>query len=1496
MELLHGAFLRCTKGGKEVILIRGQSGIGKSALLRHFSPFVSEQEGVFARGDFEDAGQIRPYAGMLQSLRAVASRLRASADGDVQRLNAALRDALGTNDVVLLRLLPELRQSAETPDHDTADADAMGHLRVSHAVAAFVRAAATVFPIALCLDDAQNADAGSLDLLEELLLDPRVASLLVVVTYRDGDMPMDHPLLAIAERVRQSGCRVAELPLEPLVEDDIRLLLAETLGDERDETAALARVLQLKTGGSPFHLRHLLTSLFEDGMLVFDRAAGVWRWDVERINGLAVTRNIAELLAGSLARLDERAREALYVAACAGMEFDVPILAGVLALRVTEVLPLLGRPLEEGLLVPTGPVRGILRDEARGGTSDFLSGAYAMRYRFAHSRVHAVALTASGGRDVSRTQYEIGRAMLAEEGEDPHDDALFDIVARLNAGVSWLETAAERRCLATLNLRAAEHARRSGATGAARAMYATGETLLPAEAWRVDRDLLFALQRGRAECDYLLGNFGSSEALFDALLERAESDEEFMSVVTTKMALCTNVGRYADAIALAIDALHRFGVHLDASVRDDEALRMLTGRRASFEGPDIPSLVMLPELRDPAMRHAMSLFEHAGAAAYLTRPALYAVFCMEMVSISLQHGNTAASSYGYSGLGVLLGAFLGNHQAAYAYGELGVEVARRFGDAAALCRSTMMLGGFISHWSRPAEDDLPLLASSHRLGVESGALIFAGYSLLLETYAQFFIGTRLDALASRISMHIGFLERSGEDRGLLTLRMLGQVCRNLQGATSGLASLTDATYDEAAAEAQMVAAPTAVPLLVFLVNKLRLLCLHRQFEEALRIADRAERIATAASGMLVIAEFRAWEAFAVIGRMGEAAPAERAALLPRARRGLDMFKGWMRHCPQNFEDKWALLAAELAAMEDNRSDAAELYERAIDAARRARFTHAEAHACECAARFHLARGHQERGRGLLIEALHAYDAWGASAKVRALLREFPEAAERGEGGEMMAFDTTTTASAFLDAASLMKTSQAISREILLPDLLRKMMRILIENAGAQRGVLLLEQNGAWHMDAEARVGKEPASILAAIPLNRCRDVPSSIILRAARSREPLRLDDPAQLEEFRHDPVLRNHAPRSVLCIPLLSGGVLLGALYLEHLSTAGAFPVSRVESLLVLVRQMAISLQNALLYRQLEEALTVAREVENAKRESEVHRRASEMEHRKNREIQAAYEQLKTTQSQLIHAEKMASLGALTAGISHEILNPVNFVTSFAELSMEAVEELRASLRNASDPPSRDTLLRALDDVFEQSRHIREHGLRAAAIVRGMQLHARKTTGVRERVALNALVSAAVSLALHGIAGEATPLPVEVSASYEEAPLDCEVDVQGVSRAILNILQNALYVLAEKHAASKDGFAPRLSVRTAMNDGMAEVRIADNGGGIPYGILEKIFEPFYTTKPSGTGTGLGLSMSYEIIVKGHGGSLHAENGPEGAVFIVSLPLFLARPAFILQD
>jgi predicted ATPase/signal transduction histidine kinase/tRNA A-37 threonylcarbamoyl transferase component Bud32 len=1477
---LDAALSGASGGAAELLLVTGYAGVGKSALVNEVQRGLADGRGFLISGKFDQLDRSTPYEPIAHAFRDLARQLLTEPADVLDAWRHKLLAALGGIGQVLVDLIPEIGlvigpQPAVPPLPPTEAQN-----RFTLAFQSFIRVFAADQPLVIFLDDLQWVDPASLRLIQLLVSDPESGRLLVIGAYRDSDVTAAHPLALALDELGRDGARISEIKLAPLTLADVERLIADALGCAPSTSGELARVVFDKTLGNPFFVGQLLRSLADDGVLAFDPGQGAWAWDLARVAAVEATDNVVDFMAAKIQRLAPETRRVIELAACVGHQFSLRELAILRGAGARETARELWEALREGLVVPLSQdYRFVL---AEGDDEAPSSPAFSVSYRFLHDRVQQAAYSLIAPERREAEHLFIGRLMLSRAGGEPRDEELFTVADHLNLGARLLVDPAERVAVARLDLRAGRRAKASTAYQAAAEYLRAGMALLEERAWDDDFDLAFALWLERAECEHLSGRFAEAEALFEALVQRARTRRQRLQVQTSRLILWITLGRFPEAIAAGAIGASELGVTIHET---DEARRaalmvdlkeiegLLAGRRAA-------DLLAAPLMTDPEVRDLQKLLVHVNTAAWFVSPALFGHVAAKQVILSLRHGHTDMSALGYCFYGMLLAGPLGRYGAAYAFGSLALALNERFPNAELMAKIHVLFSAFMGFWREPLRAGLEHFKRAYHAGLETGDLVYVSYACDQTLIVRFAVGAELSATGEEIHKFLELMARTKNHVSIEIQTIMRQMIANLEGRTRDPRSLADDGFVEAGYVERLLAEGHRFPASYYYAVKAQLAYLHDEPEPALELTLESEKY-VGSGGLFFSTDlvfFACLTLLALLGREpGEARPRYEALLAERRRR-LDV---WAVEAPMSFLHKKLLVDAEAARVAGDDAAASEAYERALDAAREHDFPHHEALAGELSARFHLAQGRARFARFTMSEAVLGYARWGAVAKVQRLRRLFPQLMPAA-GSDRVDVNTSTstrrrgaasgaatTSGGELDLTSLMKASTAIAGEIVKARLHRLLIQIMVENAGAERGALLLLRDHELVVEAETAVDARAPSG-EAVPLARAERVCEPIARYVLRAQEHLVLADACAGGRFQKHPYIQANKVRSVLAAPIKRHGRVTGILYLENNLVPNAFTPDRLHVLELLSAQAAISLENAELYATLDQRV----------------RDRTEELRRSNDDLSRTLDSLRVTQRQLVTQEKLASLGALTAGIAHEIRNPLNFINNFSESSVELAGELIEIVAGpdaAAVGARREELSGMARDLRYNAERISAHGQRAELIVKAMLEHSRGDGGEKRDVDVNALVTEYLSLAREGLRRPGDGVEVVVETSLDPGVPPIRIVPQDIGRVVVNLLNNAWYA-AERRAPDGGGAVIRVSTRAA--DGHVEVRVRDNGAGIPAAVRDKLFHPFFTTKPPGEGTGLGLSISYDIVVQGNGGALHFET-EEGAFteFIVSLPV-----------
>ncbi|MBX3606172.1 MAG: AAA family ATPase [Piscinibacter sp.] len=1167
LHCLLQSFGRACAGQRTLVLVEGWSGIGKTALIRQLAGPIARHQGHFIAGKFDQVVRGVPFGGLIQAFRALVRQLLGHSEAQLAAWREALARALGENGGVLAEVIPEIEFIVGAQPAPVALAGIEAQNRFQRVLQNFVAALAQpAHPLVLFLDDLQWADAATLSLLEPLLADDAVGSLMLLGAYRDNELDASPRLAHTLAALAAASVPMQRLALGPLTPEDLVGLVADTLYLDAAAAAPLAQLVHQKTGGNPFFAGRFLHMLVRDGLLRFDEDAGAWRWQLDAIAAAPLAENVVELMARSIGRLGPRGQGALTLAACIGNRFDVPTLALVSEQPRAEIEEALHEAAAEGLIVAS-----------RGATGDPV-------YAFLHDRVQQAAYALIPEERRETVHLSVGR-LLRARGADVADAAgLFDILHHLNLGRARIEAPAERHAVAALNLAGGRRAKSSAAHESALELFRCGLDLLDGSAWSDDYPLAFALHLEAADSLMVCGRLDAAQAALAELLPHARDAVDRAQVVRLRSLAHEAAEHYADALASAREGLRPLGVDLPEAVAAQESAlgQETTAIETLRAGRPIATLVDLPATQDPAVRVVMAMLTDVWSAAYIVGEATLArLISATLVRLSLQHGNAEESAYGYVTHAITVGALRGQYREAHEFGRLALAVNARFDDRRRRAKIYQQFHAHVNFWCEPLRSCMAYAREACRAGLDGGDFIYAAYAAGTEAWSGVFAAQDLAQFVRETEPAVALIERLKNHAFADGVRVLLAWARALQGRTEAPLSMTDAGFDEAAWLERYggVGFFTAIHA----VGRLQLGVLLGTPAQALQAAQQSARLIGHLPGTVWPIAHEFWHAMALVRACDEATLTERGMWLGEVQQAQRTFAQRSLHCAENFRAQALLLAAEVARLDGHGAEAAELGEQALEFAAAHPLVAFEALAHERLALLQGGRDRPRTARLHLEAAREAYGRWGAASKVQALERQFPVLAELAPPAASRPADPAHAPAGTgdeLDFVSVLKAAQAIAAQTEVDALLGRLMEIALENAGADRGVLVLESEAG----PQAHVaGLSVAAGPGGRPLQACEDVPAALVHFVRRTREAVVLADAAGDELHGTDPYVRAHRPRSLLALPLQQQGRLLGVLVLENRLVAGAFSPARVRTVGVLAAQAAIALENARLLARIE-------------------------------------------------------------------------------------------------------------------------------------------------------------------------------------------------------------------------------------------------------------------------------------------------------------------------
>ncbi|WP_428263504.1 AAA family ATPase [Haliangium sp.] len=1177
---LDVAFASVIEGGKQLLLVAGQPGIGKSALVEELRAPSGRGRGYFIEGKFDQYRRNMPYSAVGQAFGVLIDRLLAEPEARLERCRRALRDAVGPGVRVLVEVIPELALLLGPQSLPPSVGPTEAENRFNHAFRRFLEVlCAGENPLIVFLDDLQWADAASLRLVRLIMTDPELGHLLLVGAYRDGEVGPGHDLSMTLERLADEDVVTERILLQPLGLDHVRQLLSDTLCRNPDECTELGELVLSKTGGNPYFVGQFLRRLYDDEALEFDRGLRAWRWDMDDIRARGITDNVVALMVERLQRLPPATQVTLTLAACLGNAFDIDSLAIICeADRDT---------LEEQLTpaIDMGLVRGLPTVERRAGANHD-RGPVVGTHAFSHDRVQQAAYALIPTEERAVTHLRVARLLVAELSREAREQRVFELAEHLTQGESLVDDPSERISAARICLSAGRRAKAAMAHEGARRYLRAGLTFMPADAWDQHYELQHELATLLVEVEYLGHDQEAAHTLSEEVLAHSRDLLDKVDVYDCRIQYHMARNQLPEGVEVALEILALLGVELPRELDQRGAYEQKLRARLQLDEAGFAALEALPELTDRRTAAIVHILNRASTATYFMDPGLWKLMVLTMVDQCMRHGHFPLAAMAYVQYGAVLSGEYRDLDSGYRFGTLAKRLIERYGDAELEVKVSNTFLVFIHHWNHHMRDSIEPLRALVPRGLQTGDLEFALFCAITYSFVQLWTGVPLDEVRRdqiRVSALVQRYQQLFHQQYLviwehLVCSMLGEPVEDLDQDSMGSPFLT--FYD---CEREL--------LWRYVMG---------DDEAAFEAACKAHSYAFTGTGQLIAGEHTCYSSLAFLGALPDDADRARE-LLDIVARNQAQVKVWAERAPESFANKYALVEAERARVRGDVVAAMANYDDAITLAQEHGFLHEEALACERAARFYASLGRDRITNIYLEEAHQAYLRWGATVKVEHMEAQHPWLRRGREASVSVSRSTgsNTGAVQMFDVESVVRASQALSSKLELEDLLAELMRLIIENAGAERGYLLLDGDGELTVEAEGDLASSTYRALPSLSLElSTAGVPRTVVSYVARTYKNVVLQHAARHEPFSADPYIQRHEPRALMCVPITRHGGLIGVIYVENNLTADAFTPGRVEVVQVLATQAAISIEIVQLLTNLRRSKDEAERANRAKSE----------------------------------------------------------------------------------------------------------------------------------------------------------------------------------------------------------------------------------------------------------------------------------------------------------
>ncbi|HEY2757152.1 MAG TPA: AAA family ATPase [Pseudolabrys sp.] len=1526
VETLLASFDRIAKSGPpELVLVSGYSGIGKSSVVNELHKVLVPPRGLFASGKFDQYKRDIPYSTLVQAFQGLIRPLLAKSDAELSGWRDALLEALGANGRLMVDLVPELKliigEQPPVPELEPQQAQSRFQLVLRRFIDVFAR---PEHPLALFLDDLQWLDAATLDLLEDLLTRSDLQSLMLVGAYRDNEVTASHPLMRKLDAAKAAGGKIVEIRIAPLAQEHLRQLIGDALHCEPMRAAPLAQLVHEKTAGNPFFVIQFLSALAEEGLLTFHPESAQWSWDLDRAYAKGYTENIADLMSAKLTRLPADTQAALQMLACLGNTAQIATVSLVLD-APEQVEASLLEAVRQELIQRLETSYRFTHDRVQ-------EVAYALIPEQERAAVHLQI----GKRLLERTQPEDLDEKLFEIVNHLNSGIELITDPAERARLADLNAAAGRRARASIAYSTARNFFAAGAailpeeTWDSRYDFKFGLFLDWAESEYLrgnfeEAETLFEVLLARAKSDL------DQAAVYELRLKMYQIASKYDDALLMAVKALQLFG---------LEIPSDDGTLRKETQEEAAAVKVNLGGR---DIADLANAQEATDPRIKAM--ITLLANAIPVAYLGNTPQYFPLITLKLVNFSLKFGHTKETCVGYTSYAIMLVSLYDDPYSADAFAKMAIELNYKLGDITRRGTILHHYGDHINFWLHPVSTGFPILDKAFLACMDAGDFVFAGHIAFEVIWQAVERGDRLEDVLTFSERFADFARGSRNDAVYQTICLEQQFARCLMGKTAGASSFSDETLNEMQCIDKIVGAAFITGQNFYHTMKLFAAYLMGDDADWRDHAEKAKTALPGAMSMPMEATFYFVHAVVLTRAYRNTADASRNEILNTLTAYEKKLRFWANNCPENFGSKHALVAAEIAEIRGDKRSAERLFEKAIESARRNGFIHWEGMANEAAARFYAARGLQAVSLALLRNAHRCYVRWGATAKARQLDRLHPQLRDDPVVGPTSTIGTpvaeldlatvirvsqavsseivldklidtlmrTAVAQAGAERALLMLVRGAeqriaaeattsgdtvavyvrdepVSESTLPASVLQYVVRtrdaVIVDNAAEQSpfeddryirqrqarsilclpllnqakllGVLYLENNLAPRVFAPART-----AVLKLLASQAAISLENSRLYRDLAEREAkirrlvdaniigvfmwdlegriLEANDAfLRMVGYDRDDLVAGRLDWSSLTPPEWRGRTARALAEKEETGTIQPYEKEycRKDGSLVPVLIGSASFDESG-----QQGVAFVLDLTERKR-AEAEACESERRYRE-------------TQMELAHVNRVTTMGQLTASIAHEVNQPIGATVTNAGAGLRWL---------AAQPPN----LSKVRDTFES---IIKAGNQASDVIGRIRGLIKKVPAQRATLDINEMILETIALTRSEMQRHCILLQTELA---QDLPCILGDRVQ-LQQVILNLIMNAIEAMSEVGDNTRELV---VGSNADAPDGVI-VTVRDSGPGLKPESIDHLFDPFYTTKPTGMGMGLSICRS---ITEAHGGRLWASaNVPQGAVFQFTL-------------
>lgn len=1196
-------FQKSCSGSTEVVLISGYSGVGKTSIMAEINKYIFQSKGHFVSGKYNKIVNNTPYSALIDALKTRIQQILTESPDKLESWKNIFFEKIPQNRKILIDFIPEIEliigKQNSIANLETIASKNRFNITFNKFFSALF---SNDTPLVIFLDDLQWADAASINFICNLIAEETNKKLLLIGAYRNNEVNEIHPVKNI---VKSNSERLTQIRLQPLDKKDIQKIVCESLKREDSSSIELSNFLYKKTDGNPFYLKQILLALEQEKFFVFNNKTLVWEWNFSELSNIEVNKHsVIDLLASNLQKLPNQTLDILKLASCIGNTFSLNDITQLYLYSFEKVALALRPALEENFII----IKDSLLKKSTSfnitsinnlyslnlsNSSNQTSDNYLCQFVFLHDSVHQAIYSLIPKKTKEKIHLSIARKTAKKLADNHEESIFFQIANHYNLGIESVTSLDEKDEIIRFNICASKNAKKSNAYEISRDFLRNCLKIIEYYSWDYNYKILLDFYTELLEVEYLCTNYSKADEISNLVISKTTDLLDKIKIYEIKIQYYIAENKMKAAIDCIFPFLQELGIYIPLKTNKARLILELTLIRSKFWNKSIISLKDLPVMQDPYTLGAMRILSKIVPAIFISKPEIFPLVIFKMVDLSLKFGNSSESSFAYSSYGVILCGLSINVETGYRMGSLALDLLHDLDCHEQTSKIFVVVNAFIKHWKEPLHQIIDSWEEGIQKGLETGDIENACHCAAFCSSQIFLSGTNLELAHEKLLKYYELTIKYRQKLDTIHIGLWLQVIDNLLFLNHNNELISGDYFDENILIPELIESNNRLIVFPAFLGKIMLAYIYKNYSDAFDLLTEAIQYIDSALSLVYEPIFIFYQSLILCQLLkNKRVENKYFNVLAKNRKKL---KNYAVVSPGNYLGKYSLVEAEYCHLLEKKWEAIEYYQVAIDTSKKNNQLLELAIANERFSEYFLFNRMSIPARSVMRSSMYAYIGWGALLKVKHLQDLYAESFDESvfiENTKILNLvsDNTNTKKYEYDLSTVLQASQAISEEIVLESLLEKLMHVLIESANSQLGILVLNRNNEFFVEAVLDYSLE-SIVFPQVELADYQSyIPLSIVNYVTRTHEDIVINNILDCElDFLENIKSLDQKNKSILCLPIFNQSQLIGVLYLENNLVNDAYRNDHVEILKLLCSQVAISLKNAYLYDDLQK--TKARE-----------------------------------------------------------------------------------------------------------------------------------------------------------------------------------------------------------------------------------------------------------------------------------------------------------------